>query len=125
MSASVVSPVFIGRRDELELLAAPVRRAQGGEPAVALIGGEAGVGKTRLVGELAALGSAAGFCVLTGQCIELGAEGLPLAPLVDALRALARDDAGRRTGRAAGPGWAGAGPAASRAWARDGGSCVW
>jgi hypothetical protein len=28
--------------------------------------------------------------VLTGQCIELGAEGLPLAPLVDALRTLAR-----------------------------------
>jgi hypothetical protein len=91
MSASVVSPVFIGRRDEMALLAAPVRRAQGGEPAVVLIGGEAGVGKTRLVGELAALGSAAGFCVLTGQCIELGAEGLPLAPLVDVLRALARD----------------------------------
>ena len=86
----------VTRRDELELLAAPVRRAQGGEPAVALIGGEAGVGKTRLVGELAALGSAAGFCVLTGQCIELGAEGLPLAPLVDALRALpgAADGAG-------------------------------
>jgi hypothetical protein len=32
----------------------------------------------------------AGFCVLTGQCVELGAEGLPLAPLVDALRTLAR-----------------------------------
>ena len=90
MSASVVSPVFIGRQHEMASLAARMRRAQGGEPAVALIGGEAGVGKTRLVGELAALGSAAGFWVLTGQCIELGAEGLPLAPLVDVLRALAR-----------------------------------
>jgi hypothetical protein len=29
--------------------------------------------------------------VLTGQCVELGAEGLPLAPLVDVLRALARE----------------------------------
>ena len=28
--------------------------------------------------------------MLTGQCVELGAEGLPLAPLVDALRTLAR-----------------------------------
>jgi hypothetical protein len=28
--------------------------------------------------------------VLTGQCIQLGGEGLPLAPLVDALRTLAR-----------------------------------
>jgi predicted ATPase len=79
------------RRNRRWLSQAPVRRAQGGEPAVVLIGGEAGVGKTRLVGELAALGSAAGFWVLTGQCIELGAEGLPLAPLVDVLRALARE----------------------------------
>ncbi len=90
MSVSVVSPVFIGRQQEMALLAAPMRRAEDGEPAVVLIGGEAGVGKTRLVGELAGLGSAAGFWVLTGQCIEMGAEGLPLAPLVDALRALAR-----------------------------------
>jgi DNA-binding CsgD family transcriptional regulator len=90
MSVSVVSPVFIGRRAEMASLDALLRRVEGGEPAVALIGGEAGVGKSRLTGELAALGSAAGFLVLTGQCIELGAEGLPLAPLVDALRALAR-----------------------------------
>jgi DNA-binding CsgD family transcriptional regulator/tetratricopeptide (TPR) repeat protein len=94
MSVSVVSPVFIGRRHEMASLAAPMRRAEGGEPAVAVIGGEAGVGKTRLVGELAAQASAAGFCVLTGQCIELGAEGLPLAPLVDTLRALARTTPG-------------------------------
>jgi len=67
-----------------------LRRAEGGEPAVVLTGGEAGVGKTRLVAEFAAAGSAAGFLVLTGQCIELGGEGLPLAPLVDALRAPAR-----------------------------------
>ena len=40
--------------------------------------------------ELAERASAAGFLVLTGQCVELGAEGLPLAPLVDALRMLAR-----------------------------------
>ena len=75
-----------------------------------LIGGEAGVGKTRLVGELAALGSAAGFCVLTGQCIELGAEGLPLAPLVDALRALARMTPADELGELLGP----AGPGLAR-----------
>jgi DNA-binding CsgD family transcriptional regulator/tetratricopeptide (TPR) repeat protein len=124
MSVGVVSPVFIGRRDEKASLAAPMRRAAGGEPAVVLIGGEAGVGKTRLVAELAGLASAAGFCVLTGQCIELGAEGLPLAPLVDALRALARmtpaDELGELLGPA-GPGlarllpelWPGAATAAS------------
>jgi DNA-binding CsgD family transcriptional regulator/tetratricopeptide (TPR) repeat protein len=90
MSVSVVSPVFIGRQREMASLGVPLRRAQEGDPAVILIGGEAGVGKTRLVGELAGLAAAAGFRVLTGQCIELGSQGLPLAPLVGALRALAR-----------------------------------
>ncbi|HET9973233.1 MAG TPA: AAA family ATPase [Streptosporangiaceae bacterium] len=90
MSVSVVSPVFIGRREEMTALAGALRRAREGELAVALVGGEAGVGKTRLVGELSDVASAAGFRVLAGQCIQLGGEGLPLAPLVDALRALAR-----------------------------------
>jgi DNA-binding CsgD family transcriptional regulator len=90
MGVSVVSPVFIGRREEVASVAALMGRAQAGESAFVLVGGEAGVGKTRLVSELAARASGAGFLVLTGQCVELGAEGLPLAPLVDALRALAR-----------------------------------
>ena len=90
VTISVVSPVFIGRREEMAALTALLDQVRAGQPAVALVGGEAGVGKTRLVRELAARGAAAGFRVLTGQCIELGAEGLPLAPLVDALRALTR-----------------------------------
>ena len=90
MSPSVVSPVFIGRRAEVARGAALMERAWAGEPAFLLIGGEAGVGKTRLVSELAGQASGAGFRVLTGQCIELGANGLALAPLVGALRELAR-----------------------------------
>jgi DNA-binding CsgD family transcriptional regulator len=90
MSVSVVSPVFIGRREEVAALAALLDRAKAKDPAFALIGGEAGVGKTRLLRELTVRAAEQGFCVLTGQCVELGAEGLPLAPLVDALRTLAR-----------------------------------
>jgi hypothetical protein len=71
MSVSVVSPVFVGRHDEMASLTGLLDQVRRGEPASAVIG-------------------AAGFTVLTGQCIELGAEGLPLAPLVDALRTLAR-----------------------------------
>jgi len=85
-----VSPVFIGRREELASLAGLLERAKAKEPAFALIGGEAGIGKTRLTRELAAHADDQGYCVLTGQCVELGGEGLPLAPLVDALRTLAR-----------------------------------
>ena len=90
MSVSVVSPVFIGRHGDMASLAVLRSRAQAREPAFVLVGGEAGVGKTRLVREFSAQAAEAGFLVLTGQCVELGAEGLPLAPLVDALRTLTR-----------------------------------
>jgi DNA-binding CsgD family transcriptional regulator len=90
VGANVVSPVFIGRREELASLAGQLERARANGPAFALIGGEAGVGKTRLTRELASLAASQDCCVLTGQCVELGGEGLPLAPLVDALRTLAR-----------------------------------
>jgi DNA-binding CsgD family transcriptional regulator/tetratricopeptide (TPR) repeat protein len=90
MSASLVSPVFIGRRAELGALSALLELAASAHSAFAIVGGEAGVGKTRLMHELAGRASGFGFLVLTGQCVELGAEGLPLAPLVDALRTLSR-----------------------------------
>ena len=90
VGGNLVSPVFIGRLEELASLAGLLERAKEKEPAFALVGGEAGIGKTRLTRELAALADGQGCCVLTGQCVELGGEGLPLAPLVDALRTLAR-----------------------------------
>jgi len=107
----MVSPVFIGRREELSALAALLSQALGREPAFALISGEAGVGKTRLASELTRQAAEAGFRVLTGQCVELGAEGLPLAPLVDALRTLTqtmpRDELNAVLGPAARRGLAG------------------
>jgi DNA-binding CsgD family transcriptional regulator/tetratricopeptide (TPR) repeat protein len=111
MAGSMVSPVLIGRREELSVLSALLEQALGGEPAFALISGEAGVGKTRLASELTRRAEDAGFRVLTGQCVELGAEGLPLAPLVDALRTLAqtmpREELGSVLGPAARRGLAG------------------
>ncbi|MDQ1487074.1 MAG: hypothetical protein QOJ62_2767, partial [Actinomycetota bacterium] len=90
VSSSVVSPIFVGRAQELAALERAMQAGAEGQPIFALIGGEAGVGKTRLVEELSARATDAGFLVLVGHCLELGADGLPLAPLVDALRALAR-----------------------------------
>jgi ATP/maltotriose-dependent transcriptional regulator MalT len=90
VNSTVVSPVFVGRRDELATISTAIAQAAAAEPAFALIGGEAGVGKTRLVDEAKRLASEQGFVVLVGRCVEMGAEGLPLAPLVDALRELAR-----------------------------------
>jgi DNA-binding CsgD family transcriptional regulator len=90
MSGGIVSPVFVGRDQELAALDAAMAVASGGDPVFALIGGEAGIGKTRLAEEFTARAATAGFAVLTGNCVELGAEGLPLAPVISALRALSR-----------------------------------
>jgi DNA-binding CsgD family transcriptional regulator/tetratricopeptide (TPR) repeat protein len=63
---------------------------QGG-PAALLIGGEAGVGKTRLISEFAGEARAAGARVLIGGCLELGADGLPFGPFTAMLRDLVRE----------------------------------
>ncbi|MGZ4622715.1 MAG: helix-turn-helix transcriptional regulator [Blastococcus sp.] len=89
MPVDVVSPVLVGRTRELDQLRAALDRAVAGEPSVVLVGGEAGVGKSRLL-EAAFGTSSADVRVLTGGCIELGGEGLPLVPLVEALRTLVR-----------------------------------
>ncbi len=93
MSDPVQSPVFVGRREEIASLTVLLERAASGEPGFAIVAGKAGVGKTRLVTELAGHAADSGFTVLAGHCVELGAEGLPLAPLIDALRTLARTTA--------------------------------
>jgi DNA-binding CsgD family transcriptional regulator len=90
MRQDLVSPVFVGRDAELGALTAALDAAVAGEPAVVLLAGEAGVGKTRLAEEAAQRAREAGARVLAGGCIELGGEGLPFGPLADALRMLAR-----------------------------------
>ncbi|MFB6513036.1 AAA family ATPase [Streptomyces virginiae] len=85
-----VSPVFVGRADELAVLTDALTRAAGREPQAMLIGGEAGVGKTRLTEEFLCEADRRGAVVAVGGCVEIGAEGLPFAPFSTALRALHR-----------------------------------
>ena len=56
-----------------------------------MVGGEAGVGKTRLVREFAERAGGARAPVLTGGCLELGADSLPFTPFTAVLRELVRD----------------------------------
>ncbi len=91
MFRNLVSPVLVGRDAELAALTEALGAAIGGEPGVVLLGGEAGVGKTRLVGEAAARAREAGARVLMGTCVELGGEGLAFTPLAEALRSLIRE----------------------------------
>ncbi|MFE3325502.1 AAA family ATPase [Streptomyces sp. NPDC059176] len=83
-----VSPVFVGRTGELAQLADALSRATAGNPQALLIGGEAGVGKTRLVEEFRDEACRRGAAVAIGGCVEIGADGLPFAPFSTALRAL-------------------------------------
>jgi DNA-binding CsgD family transcriptional regulator len=90
MSARMSSPVLVGRAEQLASLDAALDRARAGGPAALLIGGEAGIGKTRLVSEFAAAAGEAGARVLVGGCLDLGADGLPFAPFAAVLRELVR-----------------------------------
>ena len=77
-------PTFISRETELSRLRdfiAGTRR-----PAMVVISGDAGVGKTRLLRE--ALAGVDGR-VLTGACVDVAEDSLPFAPFVEALRGLA------------------------------------
>jgi DNA-binding CsgD family transcriptional regulator/tetratricopeptide (TPR) repeat protein len=76
---------LVGRDGELTRLLGLLDDASDGRPSHALISGDAGVGKTRLVVELASRASDRGFLVLSGRCAELG-DSIPYLPLADALR---------------------------------------
>jgi len=90
MTGRLSCPTFIGRTRELARLDEALERAREGTPVVVAVGGEAGVGKTRLVDELVARSQATGATVLTGGCIGLGEDGVPFAPVVEALRTTLR-----------------------------------
>ncbi|MEV6569331.1 helix-turn-helix transcriptional regulator [Streptomyces kronopolitis] len=84
-----VSPVFVGRAAELTALGAALARiAATGEPQAVLIGGEAGVGKTRLIEEFCEAARGRDALVALGGCIEIGSEGLPFAPFSALLHTL-------------------------------------
>jgi DNA-binding CsgD family transcriptional regulator len=75
---------LVGRAAEFGRLTRLLDQAVAGEPVVALVSGDAGMGKTRLVAEVAAAAAGQGFIVLSGRCAELG-DSVPYLPLADAL----------------------------------------
>ncbi|HEX4491394.1 MAG TPA: AAA family ATPase [Acidimicrobiia bacterium] len=90
MPGRVSSPAFVGRLEEQRRLRAAFAEAAAGTPSVALVAGEAGVGKTRLVQVLADEVTAQGGRVLTGACLELVERALPYGPVVQVLRQMVR-----------------------------------
>jgi DNA-binding CsgD family transcriptional regulator/tetratricopeptide (TPR) repeat protein len=105
MGGRVASPTFVGRVEELQTLEAARRRAVDAEPAVVLVGGEAGVGKTRLITQLTARCAADRTRVLAGGCLPVGEGALPYAPVVEALRTLVAEVGVSAVRELVGPSW--------------------
>ncbi len=92
--------IFVGRNDELERLLGLWKEATAGDRRLALLGGEPGIGKTRLAVELAGQIRESGGVVLAGRCDE--DLGVPYQPFVEALRHYLSCAAEPRLGRYAG-----------------------
>lgn len=88
---SLTSPL-VGRDDELARLTGVLERARAGEARAVIVAGDAGVGKTRTLDEVAGRAAAAGTTVLTGHCVDLGDVGLPYLPFTEILGVLAADE---------------------------------
>ena len=95
MPSRLTSNHFVGRVGELAELELAVREASAGRPTLVLLGGDSGVGKTRLVGELehrlAAGPTTTRRLILRGDGVEQADGELPYAPLLSALRPLVRE----------------------------------
>lgn len=81
---------FVGRERELARLTRALDSAIGGDGQVATVSGEAGIGKTRLLQELAAQAGQMGAVVLWGSCDEAQTGG-NYGPFRQALDGYARD----------------------------------
>ena len=81
---------FVGREPELSRLLG----ALAGDAWLVLVTGDAGVGKTRFVGEGMARAGAGGMVAVRGECLPLSGT-LPLLPVASALGELASLDDGR------------------------------
>lgn len=77
-------PVLIGRDDQLSQLEDALLAAHRGEGQVVILAGEAGMGKTRLAGELQKRALKAGTAVMWGGCSEADL-ALPYLPFLEAV----------------------------------------
>nr|QKW93877.1 serine/threonine-protein kinase PknK [Vitiosangium cumulatum] len=105
-------PDFSGRGEVLERLARALEEASRGHGGCVFIGGESGVGKTRLAMELATEATYRRLAVVTGECVPLGVGGgsevraaplHPFRPLLLAVADRCREHGAEETERLLGP----------------------
>ena len=84
----VSSPIFVGRVAERAALSEALERAAAGRPGIFVIGGEAGVGKSRLLAEVTTLAAAMPATAVAGVCVGVATGSLAFAPFIDIVRDL-------------------------------------
>jgi DNA-binding CsgD family transcriptional regulator/tetratricopeptide (TPR) repeat protein len=85
----VLCPVLVGRRAEIQALESALAGALAGEGGCAVITGEAGIGKSRLIRELARMAAGRQVLVVTGRAVPASASA-PYRPVTEALLQLLR-----------------------------------
>jgi DNA-binding NarL/FixJ family response regulator/tetratricopeptide (TPR) repeat protein len=96
MMEEVAATPLIGRSDELEHLGSLVGLGASEQPATAvLVGGDAGVGKTRLITELVGAVTGSGYQTSVGHCMDLGDSPLPYLPFMQILGRLGSESPGQ------------------------------
>jgi predicted ATPase len=86
LTPSILCPVLIGRGSQLATLSGLLDQAKAGQGQIALICGEAGIGKSRLTAEVKHLAAGQNWVILQGACFEPD-RTLPYAPFIDLLQA--------------------------------------
>lgn len=88
------SPVLVGRDELIALAVRRIGEAAAGRGELLLVSGEAGIGKTRLLGSITRHAEQAGFCVVRAAAFRGDAEasGAVLLDLAGDLRRLETDD---------------------------------
>lgn len=102
-NVTMSAPAMIGRDADLARLNERLAEVRAGAPFTVIVGGEAGIGKTRLIREFTR-GLPADVLLLTGQCVDLGSVAAPYAPVKTALRTLVTEVGAERVLAAVGPG---------------------
>src|SRR5919204_4901869 len=82
--ARALCPVLVGREEELSNLEDALLSAMRGEGGVVVLGGEAGMGKSRLASELVKRAQRIGCTVMFGTCSEADL-ALPYLPFLEAI----------------------------------------
>lgn len=81
------SPALLGRERERAELDDALALALGGSPQTVLLGGDAGIGKTTLVTDLAVRAEERGCRVVVGHCLDIDA-GVAFGAVLEAVREL-------------------------------------